>query len=148
MKPSIHAIASFFLGMAIWFFTKSIYAALLCFVSGTFVDFDHVIEYVVHFGRKGLSIKEIYRVCNERLFEKLYVVFHSAELAILLCVLGVYTKNIYLLAISAGYTSHLILDFIGNPLHLFSYFLLRRFMRKFKAERLVKKGYSYNARKN
>jgi hypothetical protein len=147
MKPVIHAITSFSLGVVLWFFTKSFSAAFLCFISGTIVDFDHVIEYIIHFGRKSLTLKNLYHVCEEMLFNRLYVIFHSIELVILFWLAALLIKNIYLLAISMGYTSHLILDLIGNPLHPFSYFLVRRFKKRFVTERLIKKNFRRGTKK-
>lgn len=142
MKPSIHVAVSFSVGVALWFFTKSVYAALLCFLSGIFVDFDHIVEFIIHFGRKDFNFRKIYQVCEEMLFDRLYLIFHSAEIAILFWAAALYTKNIYLLSIAVGYSSHLLLDFIGNPIHAFSYFIIRRFIRGFETDRLMKKNLS------
>jgi len=148
MKPSIHAITSFSIGVGFGFLTKSVYAGLLCFASGVLVDVDHVMEYVVHFGWRDFSISKVYDACKNMLFKKLYLVFHSAELLLLIWTFAVYAKNIYLLAVALGYSSHLILDFIGNPLHPFSYFIVKRFMRKFETARLWKTGFSPRAEKD
>ena len=140
MKPSIHVATSFSVALVLYFFTKSIYATLLCLVSGILVDFDHVIEYLVHFGGKDINIKRIYQACRELLFKKLYLVFHSAEIVIIFWIMTALTRNIYVLAIALGYSSHIILDFVGNPLHPFSYFVTRRFMRKFETHKLLRHG--------
>lgn len=138
MNPSVHAITSFSLGAVMWFFTGSFYAGLLCFASGTLVDFDHVIEYLIHFGRRDISLRKVYKTCQERLFGKLYLIFHLGELAILLWAAAAHTKNMYILAICVGYSSHLLLDFVANPIHLFSYFFTRRLMKGFKTNHLMK----------
>jgi len=140
MKPSIHVATSFSVALILWFFTKSVYAAFLCLASGVLVDFDHVIEYVLHFGGKDMNMERIYQACRELLFKKLYLVFHSAEVVIILWVATALTKNVYILAIALGYSSHIILDFIANPLHPFSYFLTRRFIHKFETHKLLRNG--------
>ena len=140
MKPSIHVATSFSVALVLYFFTKSIYATLLCLVSGILVDFDHVIEYLVHFGGKDINIERIYQACRELLFKKLYLVFHSIEIVIIFWIMTALTRNIYVLAIALGYSSHIILDFVGNPLHPFSYFVTRRFMRKFETHKLLRHG--------
>lgn len=134
MKPPAHAIASFSAALILWFFTKSIYAAALCFFSGFLVDLDHFLEFFIHFGAKGLSFRKVYKACENMVFKKLYLFFHVAEFAIILWVFYYFTKNIYVLAAAIGLTLHLILDFTGNPLHFKSYFFTRRFMRGFEIE--------------
>lgn len=149
MKPSVHVIASVSIGAVMWFFTKSVYAGILCFLSGIAVDLDHVIEYVIHYGRKGVGFKRIYEACEQtgmrkgnRQFKKLYFVFHINEIALLLWLVTIYTENIYLLAITVGYSSHLILDCVGNELSPRSYFLVRRIIHNFSADRLFRNGRS------
>ncbi|MFC1576691.1 hypothetical protein ACFL3J_03360 [Candidatus Omnitrophota bacterium] len=145
MTPSRHIIASLALGAIFWFFAKSFYAGLLCFASGVFSDADHFIEYMIHFGWKGLSYKNVYyvsqqtqkRVGNKR-FNKLYIVFHIGEIAILLWVLVIWTRNIYLLAIATGYTVHLIIDTLGNRGYPRCYFLLGRFISGFDTDKLLR----------
>jgi hypothetical protein len=141
MKPIVHIATSFSLSVGLWFFTKSAYAALLCFVSGFLIDFDHAVEYFLHYGFKDFSFKRIYQVSSDMLFEKLHLFLHAGEIVILLWVAYLFTDNIYLLGIAVGYSSHLILDFAGNPLHVFSYFLIRRFMKGFETELLVRKDH-------
>jgi len=145
MKPSRHIIASVCVGGAITFFTKSIYAGIICFASGVLVDFDHIIEYVIHHRWKNLSLKNVYhmseRTCagdNNRGFKKLYLLFHSGEIAILLWILTVCTRNIYVLAVAAGYSLHILLDCMGNPMQNIGYFMFWRAMNKFDTEKLFK----------
>ncbi|MGB2706367.1 MAG: hypothetical protein WBC74_05900 [Candidatus Omnitrophota bacterium] len=147
MKPSRHIIASACIGGALAFFTKSVYAGIICFASGIFVDFDHVIEYIIHHKWKNLSFRNVYYMSeqtskgeNGEGFKKLYLVFHIGEIALLLWVAAIYTKNIYLLAISLGYSAHIVMDSIGNTMEPAGYFVLWRAMNKFDTERLMKKG--------
>ena len=65
MKPAQHIIASVSIGAMLWFFTKSIYAALLYFASGLFLDSDHIIEYIIHHGWEKISFKKVYRASIE-----------------------------------------------------------------------------------
>lgn len=144
MKPLRHVITSFALGAGIWFFTKSAYAGLVCFMSGILVDLDHFIEHTIHFGWKTLSIKNVYKASRDTTlsdgaegYEKLYLVFHSNEVAILLWIAAICTENIYLIAVALGYSSHLALDAIGNTMHPLSYFVIRRFAKKFRTKHLI-----------
>ncbi len=145
MKPSRHIIASAAAGAALAFFTKSVYAGIICFVSGILVDFDHVIEYVIHHKWKNLSFKNIYHASEQTCsrdsgegFKKLYLLFHSGEIAILLWFATVYTRNVYILAVTAGYSLHILLDCIGNPMQNAGYFMIWRAMKKFETDKLFK----------
>ena len=145
MRPPLHVIASFSLGCVLWFFTKSIYAGGLLCLTGIFVDLDHVLEYAMHHGWYKFSIKNLFEACRqtearqgELKFDKLYLVFHSIEITLLLWALAIYTGNIYMLAIALGHTSHMILDAIANPFYFHSYFIISRIMKKFDIEKFFK----------
>ena len=139
MRPAYHFAASFSAGAALWYFSKSFSAGLLCVLLGVIIDFDHVIEYVLHYGWEGLSIKKVYDACDNLSFSKLYILFHTWEVAILFWAAYFITKNIYILALSLGYSTHLVLDAIANPLHPHSYFMLWRAHKKFRTKDIRKK---------
>ena len=147
MKPLNHVIASAFAGAALLFFTKSVYAGLLCFVSGVVVDIDHAIEYVIHYGWKTLTLRNVYRASestckrdNETAFKKLHLVFHAYEIAVLFWIAVICTRNIYLTAIALGYSLHLLLDCVGNPTYLSTYSIFWRAAKKFDSEKLYSKN--------
>ncbi len=145
MKSSVHAITSLSIGALMWFFTKSLYAGILCFISGFFIDIDHIIEYVIHYGWKNFSFKRLFQVCEQTTklercrFQKIYLIFHSGELAILLWIVFILTKDIYLFAIAIGYSIHLIMDCIGNPTHPYYIFITFRAIKDFDTEKLIRK---------
>ena len=146
MSPSKHVISSFVFGFIFWFFTKSIYAGLLCWASGVLIDLDHIVEYIIHFGKGGLTYEELYKISEqtgkregERIFKKLYLVFHVAEIAILFWLIAIYTKNIYFYAVALGHTLHLIMDYIANPVYPFSYFMFWRIIHKFEIDKIIRK---------
>ena len=146
MKPSRHVIVSVSLAGILWFFTRSFSAALLCAASGVLCDTDHVIEYVVHFGWKGLTYDHLHHVCENsekripgiKRFKKLYLLFHSLEIVILLWLAAFITKNIYVLAVATGYSSHIFLDMVGNKFYPNAYFLIFRAMKGFTTDSLFR----------
>ncbi len=142
-----------------WLFTKSLYAGILCFISGFFIDIDHIIEYVIQYGWKDFSFKRFFQVCEQTCnpphqnlwcegkqegkdrFRKMHLVFHIGELAILLWIVSIYTKNIYLFAIAIGYSIHLIMDCIGNSAHPYYIFVTFRAIKDFDTEKLIRREY-------
>ena len=146
MKPSRHIIVSFSLGLVLWVFTKSIYAGILCFLSGVLVDFDHIVEYVVHHGLKTITIKRVYQASvqtgedkGKLKFKKLYLIFHAHEIAIFFIIAAVVTRNMYLSAIAIGYSVHLIMDCVANPLSIRSNSIIWRAANKFDTKIMRKK---------
>ena len=146
MKPASHIIVSLSTGALVWFFAKSLYAGIVCFFAGLFVDVDHIIEYIIHYGGKNFTYNNLYLTCEQTSrqegdyqFRKLHLIFHSIEIIFALWVITIYTRNIYLFAVVIGYSAHLILDWIGNPIYLHSYFIIWRAKNKFHTNRLLRK---------
>lgn len=145
MLPSRHVIVSVPLGIAVGLFTESLFAGILCFLSGLLVDLDHIIEYIIHFGLKPLSYKEFRLVCSkmpnqneEGGVKKLYLLFHAAEIAILLWVGFMFSKNIYLLSMALGYTSHLVMDASVKVLKPGAFFISVRCKNDFDTTKLAR----------
>lgn len=144
MLPSRHIILSLPLGATVVVFTQSWFAGLLCVLSGILTDVDHFIEYIIHRGLKNFRPKQIYQVCRklaypeENTIDRLYLFFHAIEFAILLLGAYLFSQNIYLLAITLGYTGHLLLDITGNPLAPRAYFIGLRIKNSFSLKKSLK----------
>ncbi len=138
MLPSRHIIASVSLGAVIAYFTQSLSAGLLCLVSGVLIDIDHFFEYIMHHGLSNLNPGYIYRACERLSYpekeggvKKLYLLFHVAEIAVLLWAGFLFTRNIYILALAAGYTLHLVMDAATNKIKPYAYFMSFRMKNRF-----------------
>ena len=117
-------------------------AGIILFLSGVMPDLDHAIEVIIHKGIKEISVKNVYEAFSPEhapSFEKLYLFLHSIELAMLLWIVSAFFNNIYLIALSAGYTLHLIMDAGGNKLSKGFYFFTWRMSRRFRTNELFKK---------
>ncbi len=146
MNPSKHFIASLFVGAIVWFFARSLYAGLVCLFCGIFLDLDHIIDYIADHGWRNLTYKNLRRACEqtarqegELQFRKIYLIFHCAEVALMLWLLVLYARNVYLFAGALGYSVHLILDYISNPVNPHSYFITGRAINKFLTKRILQK---------
>lgn len=144
MLPSRHIIASLPLGIAVGYFTQSLFAGILCFLSGTLIDIDHLIEYMIHFGSKNLRPKAVYWTCikmaslEEGRVERIYLFLHAGEIAIFLWIGFAFTRNILLLSIALGYTMHLILDSTANIVKPSGYFMISRIMNNFRKTKFIR----------
>ena len=146
MKPSQHFAVSVSTALVMGFFTRSLYAGGACFLSGFLLDIDHVIEYILNFGFKNFSLKNCYEACvqtarrqGELQFKKVYLIFHGYEVALLLLLLTLSTKNVYFFVCTIGYSVHLGLDCIGNDVYPQTYFMVWRIINRFSADKLFLK---------
>lgn len=135
---------SFPLGATVAVFGQSWLGGVICFLSGLLIDFDHLIEYVIHHGPKINNPKEVYQACakfadpEENSKKKVYILFHAIEFAILLWIVFIFSQNIYLLAIALGYTGHMLLDVSQNVLKPSAYFISLRIKDDFNLMKLLK----------
>lgn len=143
MKPGKHAAFSFSLFFIFWYFSKSFYASLFCLLSGIFLDADHALEYLINHGAKEFSLKKCYEACEQTnlgrgpyRFRKVHLIFHSAEIFIILWFACWFIKDLYLFAFTLGYSLHLFLDLFGNKERLRFYFLIWRAINKFDADKV------------
>ncbi len=149
MLPSRHIMYSGIIALIFYFITKSILASLTCLFFGFIIDIDHIIEYGLQFNWKSLTLKKVYHASMNTgtntkniKFAKLYLIFHSIELALILWFLYYISGNIYLAAIAVGYSSHILLDIIGNNhLKIHAYFIIWRFLKKWNPDLLFKKKF-------
>ncbi len=143
MQPQRHIIASAFSGITIWIIGKNLPAGIILFLSGVLPDIDHVLEFVIHRGIRGISVKKVYDAFSpehELPFEKLYLFLHSIELVIFLWIVFVFAGNIYLMSFAAGYTLHMIMDIGGNNLSGNFYFFIWRMYKRFDVGELFGKS--------
>jgi len=127
MMPQYHFIISLFLAFILFYFFGSPLASLLCFLSGFLLDMDHLLDFWIY-KRKITFSKEIFQEFYKN-WDKEVVLLHSVELIIPLWIFA-YLTRYYLLsfAITIGFISHLILDFLSYELQPFSYFLSYRLL--------------------
>lgn len=142
MKPGNHIIISIGVSIGLYLYFHSFLAALVSFISGVFIDIDHILDYILH-GKISLHLVDYYLFSLEKQFSKIFLFFHSFEVIILFwIVITIYKSNIYWICFAVGLTQHLILDCIDNSLKVsikpFSYFLIYRAIKGFRRELLFK----------
>jgi len=137
MLPRSHVIASSIAGIIVWSYFKSFTYAAVTFMSGVLIDLDHVFDYYINHS-VTFRIRDVYKAICDFDFKKLYLVFHSYELIILLWVL-IYTMRLgnFWKAIAIGMTQHIAMDQIGNPINTFGYFIIYRFAKGFETKSIL-----------
>tara|TARA_Y100000294_G_scaffold33395_1_gene28793 strand:+ start:114 stop:572 length:459 start_codon:yes stop_codon:yes gene_type:complete len=146
MKISTHLYTSTLLSGGLYAVTRSPQIALSCFLSGIFIDIDHVFDFLIFSGEK-FSIKNMISWCNESRWEKIVLIFHSYEVLIFLSFIMYYFPGNILMGILLGGGLHLVLDQIGNCFFgkqlrasPWFYFLTFRVFSGFRKEKLLRQN--------
>ena len=138
MTPTQHVVASGTTTAIFYFVHPSWSAAAICFLSGIFIDLDHVLDLFIYKKRILLSVRDLFDFCGREKGGRLHLIFHSYELLALLWVAIFYFHlNINWLALAVGLSVHLILDQIFNPMKPLAYFLWFRIKCGFTKKALV-----------
>jgi hypothetical protein len=132
MDIRTHVYSSTLLGGSLYAVTHSPQIAVFAFLSGVFLDIDHIFDFLI-FSEDRISIKKLLLWCDDGKWEKITLVFHSYELYFILGIITYYFPYEPLIGILFGMGLHLIVDQIGNRyiikkfrLSLFFYFLIYR----------------------
>lgn len=139
MGPKEHLISSGIAAGISYYVTKSSISSFCCFGAGVAPDLDHFIEYFVY--KKGKWDNEEF--WSGSYFKKkgtLYIIFHSIELLSILLYITFFVirrKSKFRklsLGILSGYTTHMILDIIGNNCGFLTYSYFYRWKNKWKVK--------------
>ncbi len=132
MSPTKHTIASGVVSTAFFFATHSWEGTLACFLSGIFIDLDHIIDFWIAKNRFPFRYKDLYSFCAFEKSGKLYLLFHSWELLSSLWLLCIFFKmDPVWLGFTVGITTHMIFDAFTNSLRPLAYFMVYRIKHDF-----------------
>ena len=135
MSPTHHVIASAITSAAFYCVNPSLPATAGCFLSGIFIDLDHVVDLWVHKKKLFFTVKELFRFCEVEKEGKLRLWLHSYELLFLFwAAIYVFHLGSLWIGIALGLTVHMILDQIFNPVKPLVYFLAYRIRHNFSRE--------------
>lgn len=117
MKIKHHALASTIISGILYAIFKSWGLAVASFISGIFVDLDHIVDYWIEHGLR-LDLKQFFNYFDEKNFKnrkKLFFIFHGWEWLIALLMIAMLTDwDLRVTGLLAGYGQHIILDEIYN----------------------------------
>lgn len=150
MKAEWHVVASFFIAIIFILLAshyqlidlrsvQPLYLAGLIFLSGVFVDIDHLLSFWASKPDNPFSLKAFFepKIYIERILGKMWVPLHSWELVILLFILlWLLGWPLWFLALWSGFFWHMVFDQIFNrALQPLAYFWFYRLLKKFKVLR-------------
>lgn len=142
MQVRKHVVSSIVISALLWWFSRSIAAAVACFLAGVLVDLDHLFDFIFnHRGR--LRFRRLFLIFEYQILENIFIFLHSWEFA--LCWLGLLlavpvSREPVVLGLFIGFVTHLGLDNLFNRHSRWAYFLLYRLRHGFQGK------YYYGAR--
>ncbi len=115
--------------------TSSWQLAVAAFVSGIFVDLDHVFDYLVEYGF-NLDLKNFLTSFPEGRYRRIYILLHGWEWVVCGAVVAWLSHwNPWAVGTVLGVGVHLILDQLTNKSKQWAYFLTWRCLTRFEPRR-------------
>ena len=134
MKPASHVVTSGVVSIFVGFFFHSIGCALVTLSAGVLIDIDHLLDYFYSHGFTASPVA-VYDACENHTLKRLFLIFHSYELLIIMWagIIAFHPANVWI-ALAIGMTQHLVFDQFTNPLRAMAYFASYRAYKNFDAK--------------
>lgn len=142
-----HLILSLLVGLILWKISGNVFVLSVALIGGFFIDLDHLLDYFLAFGVK-FNLAYFLKGYQFLKTDKIYVVFHSWELAIISLSFSLFffshpanltnfTISMFLLSFSLSLFLHLSVDVFTNNMQAKSYFLIYRMNNNFELKTMV-----------
>ncbi|MBD3355128.1 hypothetical protein GF361_04035 [Candidatus Woesearchaeota archaeon] len=132
MMPLSHLMWALPAALLYFLITQEVYSSFAFLLTAVFIDIDHVLDYILAYGKFDIK----YFLRGRWFKKKLYVIFHSYELVLILLFVYFQTNNSLVLAIALGITYHFITDMVYYKSELkkkiLFYSLIYRMSQKFE----------------
>ncbi len=143
MTPQKHLLCGTILSLVVLLKYNEFDTAIACIGGSVLPDTDHILEYMKYCS--DFSVKPtIGEFATGKYFDEkqtVYVLFHGWEFVICgilyLLFRGKKNRSRLIKGLTIGYTSHMILDQIGNNMNEKSYFWLYRWWKNWKQEEFL-----------
>ncbi|MBI5057528.1 MAG: hypothetical protein HZB61_13020 [Nitrospirae bacterium] len=131
MKLEEHTAFSAVISGGLYSVTRSWELAFACLMSGIFIDLDHIIDYLIEYGRP-FKVKKFFRVCYAGKLQKARLILHGWEWVFFLFIFSWLTGwDLWITGVLIGFGHHIVLDSFSNGAHTWSYFLFWRWRNDF-----------------
>jgi hypothetical protein len=142
MMPVSHAAASGIVSAVFAYLTHSVVGTIVCFLSGIFIDLDHLIDFWIAKKKIIIDYPKLVSFTGLERGGKLFLVLHSFEFWLLFWVVIVYYQlNEVWVGLAVGGSAHLIIDQLANPTKPLSLSLLYRWKHRFAKECIFRDDY-------
>ena len=138
MKIKGHMVISIFFVFpyvisSLFVFPRDLLFLGIIWISGWIMDVDHLFDLFISEKRLVLNTDEA-RSLHRRI-DKLFVIFHSYELSIVMLLVLGFKPTTY--CIIVNFLCHLLIDTVSNEVKPFTYFFLYRLVNRFKNEKFI-----------
>jgi len=134
MKPIYHIAISSCVSVLVWLIFRSFSATAACFVTGIFLDIDHLIDYAVNYGLRFRG-RHFFKAFEYEAFENIFLFLHSWEfVAIYLALLWIINWKPVAIGAGIGIIVHLLVDHFFNDHSKLAYFFSYRLLHGFSAK--------------
>ena len=139
MKLQHHTAFSITIAGILYLIYNSWGLALACFISGIFIDLDHVIDVVREHGW-SVKVKDFFRICHHAQFDRIILLWHGWEWLVLWIISAWLTDwNPWITGTLIGLSQHIVLDAYSNSSNFMSYSLIWRWKHNFDFDTLFPK---------
>jgi hypothetical protein len=115
--------------------TRSLSGTLAFFLSGIFIDLDHIFEYVYAFGARSFSVRRFFRAAHGHEYRRYFLLVHSWEIVLVFWAATAFLlPSNWAVGFSLGFTLHILADQIYNPCTALTYFLWFRIRHRFDGD--------------
>ena len=136
MKLHNHILASTTVGGISYYIFGSWQISVTVFLSGIFIDLDHILDYFLYEKKIKLDIKDFFYKCEALILNKVYLLLHSYELIIILAILAYFTNDYIVLGLLVGFGTHIMLDLVANKVHFLGYSFIFRLINRFNSKKI------------
>ena len=134
MKFQYHTAYSSLIAGILYLSFKSWNMALVCLLSGIFIDLDHIYDYIREFGFP-FKVKDFFTAVDKDDIPRLTLIFHSWELVLLIGIIAWLTNwNPWITGLFIGFGHHIILDKTNSGERLRTYSFWWRWKNNFEFE--------------
>lgn len=131
MKLHHHTAFSAAISGVLYLIFKSWGMAVSCFISGIFIDLDHIIDVLREHGLP-FKVKKFFEVCDKGQFDRVMLLWHGWEWIVLWGIAAWLTEwNPWVTGAFIGIGQHMILDTLYNSSNPCTYSLLWRWKKDF-----------------
>lgn len=135
MKLKNHIVLSIVISGFLFSITKSLSISIASFISGVFIDCDHILDYWREYGL-NFDMNQFFKSYKTCRFRKLFLIFHGWEWIFIWGIISYFNGwDKWMLGVVIGISHHMIADQIANSSKVFGYFLLWRMYTSFERDR-------------
>ena len=143
MKLEHHIATSTVVSGILYFVSKSWGLSIASFISGIFIDIDHVFDYF--FEHKLFDYQEFINFFYGEKHQKITLLLHGWEWLLCLGLATVITNfDPWIAGLSVGYGHHIISDYFYSKTNIKTYSLIWRWKKRFDSKTLFPRNRGYN----